>query len=65
METKNPVKRRRKETPFEKKDRRERCVQWIVEETGIGRYEATVAYQIAVRGLRAARLNGEDGGYDR
>lgn len=64
METKNRVKRRRKENPFEKKDRRERCVQWIMEETGIGRYEATVAYQIAIRGLRAERLNGEDGGYD-
>lgn len=64
METKNPGKRRRNGNPFEKKDRRERCVQWIMEETGIGRYEATVAYQIAVRGLRAARLNGEDGGYD-
>lgn len=64
MEVKAPVKRRRKENPFAVKDRRERCVQWIMEETGIGRDEATVAYQIAVRGLRAERLYGEDGGYD-
>lgn len=40
--------------PFTK-TRRDRCVQQIMEETGIGQYEATIAYRIATRGLRTAQ----------
>lgn len=36
--------------PFTKK-RRDRCVKRICEETGIGEYEATIAYRIATCGL--------------
>lgn len=32
-------------------DRRDRCVNRIMEETGIGRYEATIAYRISTAGL--------------
>ena len=37
------------------KTRRERCVKQIMEETGIGEYEATIAYRIATRNLRTAQ----------
>lgn len=40
--------------PFTK-TRRDRCVKQIMEETGIGQYEATIAYRIATRGLRTAQ----------
>ena len=36
--------------PFTKA-RRDRCVKRIVDETGIGEYEATIAYRIATSGL--------------
>ena len=39
--------------PFTKK-RRDRCVQRIMKETGIGEYEATIAYRIATCGLVGA-----------
>ena len=31
--------------------RRDKCVAQIMDETGIGRYEAEIAYRIATRGL--------------
>ena len=31
--------------------RRDRCVKRIMDETGIGEYEATIAYRIATSGL--------------
>lgn len=31
--------------------RRDKCVKSIMEETGIGEYEATIAYRIATSGL--------------
>lgn len=34
--------------------RRDRCVKRIMEETGIGEYEATIAYRIATVGLVGA-----------
>lgn len=47
--------------PFTK-TRRDRCVKQIMEETGIGEYEATIAYRIATRDLRTAQYEvGEDG----
>lgn len=47
--------------PFTK-TRRDRCVEQIMEETGIGKYEATIAYRIATRGLRTAQHEvAEDG----
>ena len=36
--------------PFTKA-RRDKCVKRIIEETGIGEYEATIAYRIATSGL--------------
>lgn len=39
--------------PFTKA-RRDRCVKRIMEETGIGEYEATIAYRIATVGLVGA-----------
>ena len=46
-------------------NRRDRCVQRIMEETGIGKYEAEIAYRIATSGLVGKRevedSNGEDG----
>ena len=39
--------------PFTKK-RRDKCVKRIMEETGIGEYEATIAYRIATVGLVGA-----------
>ena len=36
--------------PFTKA-RRDRCVKQIMEETGIGEYEATIAYRIATNNL--------------
>ena len=46
-------------------DRRDRCVKRIMEETGIGKYEAEIAYRIATSGLVGKRevedSNGEDG----
>ena len=35
--------------------RRDRCVKRIVKETGIGEYEATIAYRIATAGLSGKR----------
>ena len=35
-------------------NRRDRCVKRIMEETGIGEYEATIAYRIATVGLVGA-----------
>lgn len=32
-------------------ERRDKCVKKIMEETGIGEYEATIAYRIATSGL--------------
>ena len=40
----------RRPYPFTVK-RRNRCVQRIMEETGIGKYEAEIAYRIATLGL--------------
>lgn len=40
----------RRPWPFTVK-RRERCVQRIMDETGIGKYEAEIAYRIATCGL--------------
>lgn len=34
--------------------RRDRCVKRIMEETGIGEYEATIAYRISTIGLVGA-----------
>ena len=42
-------------------DRRDRCVKRIMEETGIGRYEAEIAYRIATLGLSVKEGNGNDG----
>ncbi len=39
-----------RQPPFTKA-RRDRCVKQIMEETGIGEYEATIAYRIATNGL--------------
>ena len=36
-------------------DRRDRCVKRIMEETGIGKYEAEIAYRIATSGLSGRR----------
>ena len=36
-------------------DRRDRCVKRIMEETGIGRYEAEIAYRISTIGLVGQR----------
>ena len=36
-------------------DRRDRCVKRIMEETGIGKYEAEIAYRIATSGLVGKR----------
>ena len=36
-------------------DRRDRCVNRIMEETGIGRYEAEIAYRISTIGLVGPR----------
>ena len=35
-------------------DRRDRCVKRIMEETGIGKYEAEIAYRISTVGLVGA-----------
>ena len=35
--------------------RRDRCVERIMEETGIGKYEAEIAYRIATVGLVGQR----------
>ena len=40
--------------PFTKR-RRDRCVQRIVQETGITEYQATIAYRIATCGLSGTR----------
>ena len=42
-------------------DRRDRCVKRIMEETGIGKYEAEIAYRIATLGLSVKEGNGNDG----
>ena len=36
-------------------DRRDRCVKRIMEETGIGKYEAEIAYRIYTNGLSGRR----------
>ena len=36
-------------------DRRDRCVKRIMEETGIGKYEAEIAYRISTVGLVGQR----------
>ena len=43
----------RRPFPFTVK-RRDRCVKRIMEETGIGEYEATIAYRISTVGLVGA-----------
>lgn len=43
-------------SPFTK-TRRDRCVKQIMEETGIGEYEATIAYRISTRNLRTAQYD--------
>ena len=54
----------RRPYPFTVK-RRDRCVKRIMEETGIGKYEAEIAYRIATAGLQGERTtevcDGEDG----
>ena len=50
----------RRPWPFTAK-RRDRCVKRIMEETGIGKYEATIAYRIATAGLSVKEVNGNDG----
>ena len=45
-------------------DRRNRCVKRIMKETGIGQYEAEIAYRIATCGLTGSREvedKGDDG----
>ena len=45
-------------------NRRDRCVERIMEETGIGKYEAEIAYRIATLGLSVksdTEVNGNDG----
>lgn len=44
-------------------NRRDRCVQRIMEETGIGKYEAEIAYRISTMGLVGERnvTEGNDG----
>ena len=44
----------RRPWPFTVK-RRDRCVQRIMEETGIGKYEAEIAYRISTMGLVGQR----------
>lgn len=44
----------RRPWPFTVK-RRDRCVKRIMEETGIGRYEAEIAYRISTMGLVGER----------
>ena len=47
--------------------RRDRCVKRIMEETGIGEYEATIAYRISTVGLvgnHAVREDSENDGMD-
>ena len=44
----------RRPWPFTVK-RRDRCVRRIMEETGIGRYEAEIAYRISTVGLVGSR----------
>lgn len=43
-------------------DRRDRCVKRIMEETGIGKYEAEIAYRIATNGLSGRREVEEENG---
>ena len=55
----------RRPFPFTVK-RRDRCVKRIMEETGIGKYEAEIAYRISTMGLVGERNvtegnDGEDG----
>lgn len=44
-------------------NRRDRCVNRIMEETGIGKYEAEIAYRISTMGLVGERnvTEGNDG----
>lgn len=44
-------------------NRRDRCVKRIMEETGIGKYEAEIAYRISTMGLVGERnvTEGNDG----
>lgn len=41
------------------KTRRDRCVKQIMEETGIGEYEAVIAYRISTKALRTAQYDEE------
>ena len=52
----------RRPFPFTVK-RRDRCVKRIMEETGIGKYEAEIAYRISTMGLVGERnvTEGNDG----
>ena len=52
----------RRPYPFTVK-RRDRCVKRIMEETGIGKYEAEIAYRISTMGLVGERnvTEGNDG----
>ena len=52
----------RRPWPFTVK-RRDRCVQRIMEETGIGKYEAEIAYRIATLGL-SVKSDAEDAKHD-
>ena len=45
-------------------DRRDRCVNRIMEETGIGKYEAEIAYRIATSGLVGKREVEDNDGKD-
>lgn len=44
--------------------RRDRCVKSIMSETGIGEYEATIAYRIATNGLIGVNRVKEDEGVE-
>ena len=50
----------RRPWPFTVK-RRDRCVKRIMDETGIGKYEAEIAYRIATLGLSVKEAKGNDG----
>lgn len=44
-------------------NRRDRCVKRIMEETGIGKYEAEIAYRISTVGLVGERTVKEEAGH--
>ena len=45
-------------------NRRDRCVKRIMEETGIGEYEATIAYRISTVGLVGSHTVKEESAND-